>query len=252
MDPVTGTLIAGIGGSLLSGIFGSSAQKKANKTNIQLQKNQLDWQERMSNTEWQRGVADMKAAGMNPMLAFSQGGASTPNVSAAHVIPEDAWAKSAQSATATALQALTLKQQEANIQLTNAQTEKTLADAKTAGVTSSLATARQEQELANLRAEYRRIIESEDLTRWQRQQIEDMLPAMLVNLTTQTEKLRQDTSASKTAQQLSILDMPEAEANARLWEVISAEGKAAQLSGGAIRQLFNTAKQYLMTRKTKK
>lgn len=47
------------------------------------QKNR-DWQEYMSNTSYQRMVKDMTLAGLNPYLAYNQGGASTPSGSTAH------------------------------------------------------------------------------------------------------------------------------------------------------------------------
>jgi len=38
-----------------------------------------DFQERMSNSAYQRATDDMKKAGINPMLAYMQGGSSTPS-----------------------------------------------------------------------------------------------------------------------------------------------------------------------------
>lgn len=75
-------LISG-GLGLLGGMLGNQSRSdiagKTNAFNAAQSQAQMDFQERMRNTQWQAGVKDMEAAGLNPMLAYSQGGAASPS-----------------------------------------------------------------------------------------------------------------------------------------------------------------------------
>lgn len=83
VDNLTGSLVNQVTKSELTG-----AEREANAFSANEAQKQRDWEEQMSSTSYQRQVADMRAAGINPAMAMSGSGASTPSgTSASSVSP---------------------------------------------------------------------------------------------------------------------------------------------------------------------
>lgn len=124
-------------GGVAAGALGMFGQQRSNRINQrEAQKNRdfsageaatnRSFQERMRNSEWQAAIADMQAAGINPAVAYSQGGASAPGGSMA----SGSVAAPAGDSVSSAMQAMRMRNEQ---KLMAAQIQKTSMESKMAG-----------------------------------------------------------------------------------------------------------------------
>lgn len=147
--------------------------------------------ESMANTQWQRGIKDMQAAGLNPMLAYRQGGASAPtgpqpggsSASAASAIPMQ---NPASGFLHTASQAAQIDNLQAETEKRRAETQLLKAEDRKG---ENVHTARNRMEVLRLEQEAQKILEQRFLTQDQ----QALVKQELKNAIQQERRIKADT-----------------------------------------------------------
>ncbi|AXH78147.1 MAG: DNA pilot protein [Microviridae sp.] len=106
--PLIAAAAIGAGAGLLGGFFQNSSAKSAAKK-------QMKFQEKTLRHQYQWGMEDMRKAGLNPILAYKQGGAGS--ASGSSYTPQNIGASAVQGASTAAASAIA--QQRQNVELEN-------------------------------------------------------------------------------------------------------------------------------------
>lgn len=120
-------------GAIIGSAIGAAASflgnERSNKQTAASTRDQMAFQERMRDTQYQASMKDMRQAGLNPIFAYQQGGAGTPSGSSATFTNSaaagmDAFSKTTASALAMKTNVKQLKLLDQQIRHTNMLTAK--------------------------------------------------------------------------------------------------------------------------------
>lgn len=112
-------------GEIIGGLISKSGQSSANRANLNIAREQMKFQERMSNTAYQRSAADLKKAGLNRILALGSPASSPQGASATMQNTKADLGRGVQKGVSSAIAQAS---QLAQIKAINAQTNKTKAE----------------------------------------------------------------------------------------------------------------------------
>jgi len=129
--------LSGLGSAITGGALDYFSAKDTQSKQKNLVREQQAFQERMSNTAYQRAVKDMREAGINPILAYAQGGASTPSGSMASLptpTPGSSAARAMSAGSTASLQTVQKQLAQAQTNSAKALTAKTSAEAEKAQI----------------------------------------------------------------------------------------------------------------------
>lgn len=215
-----GGLIGGGLGSAGDYFLGEYSTRKQNSSSAKMAREQMEFQERMRNTSYQAAVKDMEAAGLNPMLAYSQGGAAVP---AGSMAPVANVAQGGQSSARTGVEnAATMQQMAQSVETVKqmaAQTEKI----KSETLSNDLNTALAVQQKEMLYQQGNLAFQKQKTESYQAEVLAVMKKIRELDLRRDTSTFSADVAKRKAESSLSQLAIPAAKAEAEWMEGI---GKA--------------------------
>ncbi len=197
---MSAALIAAGGAALLGAGASAYGQHTANKTNLKIAREQMKFQEEMSSTSYQRAMQDMRQSGLNPMLAFQQGGASSPGGASARM--ENVGAAAVGGGTSAASTSMAVQATKKQMKLLTEQT-------------------REQSAKSDYQEAYTK---AHGITRTKEGGIRLDLstPGIL-------DKVEAEINSARSRAALEALAIPERDAIAKLWSTIGGGGKGAQV-----------------------